>query len=180
MKTKEQIEGTDAENAYLNDFVKGKEEKRPRGRPRREASDSDKAETIEASLDDEKIEKLKEARQIMKENKPPVTINLGSLSDEDSITTEEAFAKVAMILAKSQNIKLMTELSDYQLNLCAMLYSIAEKTKNNMLETLLTNYLQLKVSNKRKGRGELLELAKQSRADRESRFTRLKQMLGGV
>ena len=107
---------------------------------------------------------------------PAVNINLGD--DSESLTQEEAFAKIGMILANTANPKLLTELDDLEIRNIAALWTVAEKTKNQMLLTFLTTFMQLRVSYKRKGRSELLELSKASRVEKEGAISRFKQMVG--
>jgi hypothetical protein len=83
-----------------------------------------------------------------------------------------------MILANTKEPKLLTELDDYEVRLCAALQTVATETNNVMLSNFIRNFLQLRVSYKRKGRSELLELSKASRTEPEGRVSRLKQILG--
>src|SRR3972149_3623506 len=98
---------------------------------------------------------------------------------EEVLTTEEALAKVAMILAKTENPKLLTELSIEEIVSISVLASIAEKTENHMLKDFLNNFMYLKVSHQRKGRKELLDIAKSIREEPEKGFGRIRKLFGG-
>lgn len=114
-----------------------------------------------------------------KEQKKPVNLNL-SIDDEDSITQEEAFAKIAMLLGKTSTPKILSELDDREIRLCAALYAVAEKAKDEMILSFLNNFLLLRVSNRREGRKELLEVAKSSNDREGGKLGRLKSFFGGV
>lgn len=115
--------------------------------------------------------------------KVPVELNLDLDSDE-SLSQEEAFAKIALILAETKNPKLLTELDEYEIKLCAALFSVCEQLKLNnvggdeMLTSFLDNFLKLRVSHRRLGRKELLEIARSAQQAPEQRFSRLRNIFG--
>lgn len=109
----------------------------------------------------------------------PVNLNV-NLDDEESLTQEEAFAKIAMLLGNTRSPKILTELDDREIKLAAALYAVSEKTGDTTIISFLTNFLLLRVSNKREGRKELLEVAKSSRSESEGRLGRLRNFFGGM
>lgn len=98
---------------------------------------------------------------------------------DESISVDEALGKVAMYLSKTENPKILSEVNDTEIRLAAALYSIAERVKDDMLKNFLDNFLYLRVSNKRKGREELLKIAQSVREMPESRLARLRSFFGG-
>jgi hypothetical protein len=85
-----------------------------------------------------------------------------------------------MYLAQTSEPKTLTELDDEEIKLCASLYAVCEKTKDKMIISFLLNFLMLRVSNKRQGRKELLEVARSGQQREEQRTSRLKQFFGGL
>jgi flagellar motor switch protein FliG len=114
-----------------------------------------------------------------KEEKPPVNLNL-SIDDDESITQDEAFAKIAMLLGNTKQPKILSELDDREIRLIASLFAVAEKVNDTMILSFLNNFLLLRVSNKRQGRSELLDVAKSSHEGEASKISRLKSFFGGV
>jgi 3-polyprenyl-4-hydroxybenzoate decarboxylase len=121
---------------------------------------------------------------ILKKEQAPISINLGDESD-DAMSFDEALSRVALILAETRTPKLLTEVDDEEIRLCAALYATSENlamfdvTQEKMIQSFLLNFLQLRVSNKRLGRRELLEVAKAAKDIPEQRFSRLKSLFGG-
>lgn len=107
----------------------------------------------------------------------PIKISVDQNADE-SMTQEEAFGKIAMILGITKDPMLLTEIDDIEVKQCAALETVADATKNVMLKSVVKNFLKLRVSYKRQGRKELLELSKASRTEPEGRVSRFKQLLG--
>lgn len=110
---------------------------------------------------------------------PRIAVPTIDLSEDESLTIDEALAKVAIILARSDKIAILTELDDREIKLCAALYTIADRTKDVMIANFLLHFLELRVSKARKGRSELLEIAKSAREQPEQRFSRLRNLFGG-
>lgn len=106
------------------------------------------------------------------------TVDVGE--DFENLTVDEALAKVAMILAQTKEEKTLTELDDNEIKLCASLYAVADKTHDKMITSFLMNFLRLRVSHKRQGRKELLEVARSGQQREELRSSRLKQFFGGL
>lgn len=117
-------------------------------------------------------------RKVEPKESPKFNFNLDIPQDDEGVTMDEAFAKIAMILGETKRPKILSELDDYEIKLCAALYSVSEKTKNKLVSDFLDNFLLLRVSHHRQGRKELLEIAKAGRENSESRMNKLKQMIG--
>jgi hypothetical protein len=100
-----------------------------------------------------------------------------NVDEEDSLTTDEALAKISILLAESKNPKLLSELSEHEIKLCAALYVIGNKFNDSMILDFLLNFLNLRVSLKRKGRDELLQIAKSAREYGDHRMSRLRNLL---
>lgn len=100
--------------------------------------------------------------------------------DMENLSVDEALAKVAMMLGKTDDHKTLTELDDYELKLVAALYAVCEKTKDKMILTFLLNFLRLRVSYKRQGRKELLDVARSSTQREDMKVSRLRQFFSGV
>lgn len=111
-----------------------------------------------------------------KRKQAPVNINLGE--EEESLTSEEAFAKAVMILAETKQPKVLSEIDDAEVRYTASLFAVALATKNKMLLSFLDNFLLLRVSYRRQGRKEILEIAKAKNQEPEQRLGRIRQFLG--
>jgi hypothetical protein len=114
-------------------------------------------------------------QQIPQMQMPSVNVE----DDMEGITTDEALAKVSMILASTKNPKTLTELDDREIKLCAQLYAVANKTRNRMLTIFLWNFLNLRVSYNRKGRSELVDIARSGQMREEQKTGRLRNFLFG-
>lgn len=103
------------------------------------------------------------------------------VSDQDeNLSVDEALAKVAMFLGKTEDHITMTELDDYELKLVAQLYAVCTKTKDVMITSFLLHFLRLRVSYKRQGRKELLEVARSSTQREDMKVSRLRQFFGDM
>lgn len=115
----------------------------------------------------------------------PITINLGNEDDQEQLSYDEALSRVALILAETRSPKLLSEIDDMEIRLCSALYAVSESVamfdvhQEKMILSFLNNFLQLRVSNKRLGRRELLEVAKSAKDIPEQRFSRLRSLFGG-
>jgi len=98
---------------------------------------------------------------------------------EEVLTTEEALAKVAMLLADTKNPKLMSELSMHEISSIAVIDTIATQTNNKTLNDFVNNFLRYRVSNSRKGRKELMDIATSIRQEPERMTTRIRKLFGG-
>ena len=108
---------------------------------------------------------------------PAVNVDIGQ---DESLTVDEALAKVAMLLAKTEYPKMLSEVNDSEIRLISALYAVAERTKNVMIINFLLYFLQLRVSHKRKGREEVLKIAQSSKNESDAKFSRLKSIFSGM
>ncbi len=101
--------------------------------------------------------------------------------EEESLSPEEAQAKIATMLAKSENLETLSETTDDEVKLMSALSAIGQKYELSLLNQYLNRYLSLKVSLHRQGRKEISEIARPSAGTEEKAKASLKQMLlGGV
>lgn len=92
---------------------------------------------------------------------------------DESLTREEALAKVAMILARVENPKIMSELSLPEVSLISALQVYGEIYDFEAIKNFTNNFLQHRVSKDRMGRKEILEIASEVRRLPE-------KMMGGL
>jgi hypothetical protein len=85
-----------------------------------------------------------------------------------------------MYLAKTTDPKILSDINENEVKLCAALYTIAIKMKDEMLMNFLTNFLLLRVSKSRKGRGELLQIAQSAREATQEKMGRLARIFQGI
>ena len=104
----------------------------------------------------------------------PVAEEIG----EEVLTSEEALAKVAMILARTDNPKLLSELNLYEISSVAVIQSVADETKNRILQEFIKNFLYFRVSSGRKGRKELMEIATAIKQEPEKGMMKVRKLLG--
>jgi hypothetical protein len=102
------------------------------------------------------------------------------ISVEAESSTNEALAKVAIFLGETRDEKTQTELEDYEIRLIASLFAVVETTKDKMIASFLLNFLRLRVSYKRQGRKELLDVARSSTQREDMKVSRLRQFFSGV
>ena len=102
------------------------------------------------------------------------------LDAEDGLSIDEALAKVAMLLAQVKDPRVLSEVSEEEIKLCASLYVVAEKMEDKMLASFLLNFLMLRVSKKRKGRDELLQIARSAREATSNAMGRMKALFSGM
>jgi len=81
--------------------------------------------------------------------------------EEEVLSMEEALAKISILLTQVQRIKLLTELSDEEIRLIASILPICEQFKLDFVKSFVENFMLLRVSLKRKGRQEIVDLARQ-------------------
>jgi len=103
-----------------------------------------------------------------------------NIEDDEGLTVDEALAKVAMILASTKEPKTQTELDEPEIKALASLIVVAHTMKDAMLTKFCTEFMLLRVSKARKGRQELLDIARASREVPEHRLSRLKSLFSGI
>ncbi len=110
-------------------------------------------------------------------------IEIPTLADVESVedvsSVEEAIGKISMILAKSEKIKVLTDLDDEEIKQIAALLVVADVVDDKNLENFCNNFMELRVSKKRLGRRELLDLAKSSGRQAEQRLGFVRRIFGG-
>lgn len=79
--------------------------------------------------------------------------------DEESLSREEALAKVAMSLTKDDNPQLMSDLDESEVSMLSALETVGTVTELNILNVFAKNFENLRVSKDRQGRKELLDIA---------------------
>ena len=105
------------------------------------------------------------------------------LDSEEGLSIDEALAKVAMLLAFAGGTKdprVLSEISEEEIKQCASLYVVAEKMEDKMLASFLLNFLMLRVSKKRKGRDELLQIARSAKDAGQNTMGRMKALFSGM
>jgi hypothetical protein len=105
-------------------------------------------------------------------------VNVG-FDDDMSLSPEEAQARIATMLARSESLETLSETTEEEVRLMSALGTIAQKFNISMLDMYLTKYLQLKVSLHRQGRKEISEIAKPSGHPEQQARQSLKSMLLG-
>lgn len=99
---------------------------------------------------------------------------------DEGLSVDEALAKVAMLLANVKEPRVLSEVNEEEIKLCSALFVVANRMQDKMLADFLANFLLLRVSKKRKGRDELLQIAKSAREASTNMAGRLKNLLTGV
>jgi len=77
---------------------------------------------------------------------------------DDVASSDEATAKIMALLANDDKYKVISELSPEEVHRFAALESIAVTYKSKLLQSYIKNYLLMKISLRRKGRSEVIEL----------------------
>jgi len=95
--------------------------------------------------------------------------------DEESMSREEALAKVAMALTKSDNPQLMSDLDEVEVSMLTALETVGTTTGLEILNIFAKNFENLRVSKDRQGRKELLDIAVEIKRtpERMGRFNNL-------
>jgi len=90
-----------------------------------------------------------------------------ALDDDQNLSREEALAKVSLILARTENPKLLSDISITEVSLLTALHTIGDMLDFEILDTFSENFETLRVSKERQGRKELLEIASEIRRQPE-------------
>lgn len=114
------------------------------------------------------------------EEEDPNTLPSINLEEDEGMTVDEALAKVAMILAQTKNPTTQTEVDEPEIRAIACLMVVADKMNDKMLKNFCNQFMLLRVSKSRKGRGELLDIARASRDVPEQKLGRLKSLFSGI
>lgn len=114
-----------------------------------------------------------------KKKEEPMFTPAVDIDMDEGMSSDEALAKAVITLAKSDKIKILTELSDNEIKLCSALYVVGTKMNDEMLLQFLTEFLNLRVSKTRKGRLEILKIAQSSAERQDSRLSKFKSIFMG-
>jgi len=98
----------------------------------------------------------------------------------DVSTTEEAMGKIIALLANEDKYKLITDVEHNEISNIAGLLAIADTYDITLLKNYLKNYLLLRISKKRLGRKEIVEMgiAKMQSSSQAGLLNRVKSVLG--
>lgn len=100
------------------------------------------------------------------------------LSDSSEVTSpEEAQAKICMILAKTENPEILSDLNDMEVKILAGLMTVGDMTNNQILNKFIKNFLLLRISLDRKGREEIIRVGTTQKSMEEKLKNSLKQQL---
>jgi len=97
-----------------------------------------------------------------------------SNADEFQPTKEEALGKIALQLAETKENKILTDLDSRTINQLSILVGLSEQLDIGTYLTICNTYMRLRVSNKRLGRRELLEIAKAVREEEMNKMQRFR------
>jgi hypothetical protein len=98
----------------------------------------------------------------------------------DVSTTEEAMGKIIALLANEDKYKLITDIQYDEISTIAGLLAIADTYDITLLKNYLKNFLLLRISNRRQGRKEIVEMgvAKVQSSANAGMLNRVKSILG--
>lgn len=96
--------------------------------------------------------------------------------EEETYTSEEAIAKAIMTLARTESPDLLTELNEKEIKILSRIVTYSEIFGVSILQALAKNFMRLRVSTTRKGRTEILGIAKSAREEQEAK-SKLKKLL---
>jgi len=98
----------------------------------------------------------------------------------DVSTTEEAMGKIIALLANEDKYKLITDIQYDEISTIAGLLAIADTYDITLLKNYLKNFLLLRISNRRQGRKEIVEMgvAKVQSSANAGMMNRVKSILG--
>ncbi len=99
--------------------------------------------------------------------------------ESEMLSPEEAQAKISVMLMKPENMELMAEITKEEHRRLTALKTIGDKYNNQLIKDFVRNFLELSVSLRRGGRGEIVEVARPSTMQRETMRRGLKEMLMG-
>jgi hypothetical protein len=97
-----------------------------------------------------------------------------SKTDEFQPTKEEALGKIALQLAETKDNKILTDLDSRTINQLSILVGISDQLDIKTYQNICNTYMRLRVSNKRLGRKELLEIAKAVREEEMNKMQRFR------
>lgn len=92
-----------------------------------------------------------------------MTMPTVNMDDENNLTREEALARVSMILAKTENPKILSDFEPHEVGLITAISTVGEAFDFNIMNLLAKNFSLYRVSKLRQGRKEILEIASEVR-----------------
>lgn len=116
--------------------------------------------------------------EYIQRNEPQIMLNVPE--EQQSFNIEEAIGRISIILAESKNPKALSDLDDSEIRLISALIAVAEHINDQMVKTFIENLLVLKVSHMRKGRREIIDLARGIRDQQQMGWAnRIRGVFGG-
>lgn len=97
---------------------------------------------------------------------------------EEMQTETEAYAKAISSLTTTNNPQILTDLGEVEIKALSALSTIYNYFDIELGKALVKNFELLRVSKARKGRSEVLSVAKGAREEKERLATRLKRLIG--
>ena len=119
------------------------------------------------------IEDIREAGQFVDQ--------YDKLAQSSEVTTpDEAIAKISMILADSKEVDILSDLTTDEVAMLSALKTVAVHTKNSLLLTFIENFLRFRISRNRKGREEIIQVARARGGDEERARKGFRSMILGM
>lgn len=101
-------------------------------------------------------------------------------TQDEFISPDEAQAKIIQMLLKVTSPEIMTELTEHEVKNIAQLKTIADIYGSESMSKLIENYMLLKISYKRQGRQEVINVARPSEGQNDKMKKTLKSMVLGL
>jgi len=119
-------------------------------------------------------EKVKEAiKEIQRED-------YAQFQKDEILTPEEAQSKIALLLAETESPDLMSEMGGEEIKLLSALQTVADQVDAMILKDFIKNFLRMRVSLKRQGRKEILEVSRGGGRTEEKLRKGIKSMILGL
>jgi hypothetical protein len=119
------------------------------------------------------IDDIKEAGQFVDE--------YDKLAQSSEVTTpDEAIAKISMILADSKEVDILSDLTSDEVALLSSLKTVAVHTENTLLSSFVNNFLRFRISRNRKGREEIIQVARARGGEEEKMRKGFRSMVLGM
>jgi len=129
----------------------------------------------------QKAKSIEEANEFVQNLLQLTPEDLGRALDiSETYTIEQAWSKIAMILAQSKNLLTLTELNDAEIKRLSPLLVEQRIYNSGILEKFITGILLMRISKNRKGRVELKEIAVGLRSREEEKTKSLRRLFRGL
>jgi len=99
---------------------------------------------------------------------------------DEILTPEEAQSKIALLLAETESPDLMSEMGGEEIKLLSALQTVADQVDADILKNFIRNFLRMRVSLKRQGRKEILEVSRSGAGTEEKMRKGIKSMILGL